>query len=302
MPRTTRPRIILSLACCCLCLYPGCLALPIPQRHRNIETMGQKVEEAQLSFVVPGQTTKAEFIEKVGQPYLMMDDWGVMAYDWKMLAAYVPYLGYYIVPGISKVEFEYLLLVSYDDQGVIKKYETNRIESSVASVFSKSGGTPLFGQKTVNEQALQWVGQGADLGRKFTPVDLPAGKSVVYVFHRFDINEVQQSPDRLDGVFLDGNLWAELKWHQYAPIVVSSGSHTIGFEPNIRKTDKFLHPHRPKTEPALTTTIDALPNQSYFLEISFIERDSRDFKKTPVFSRFSEGVALPKLVQLKRAR
>ena len=89
MPRTNRPLTILSLACCCLCLHSGCLALPIPQSHRNIEREGKKIEETKLSFVVPGQTTKAEFIDKVGQPYLMMDDWGVMAYFWKMLGAYV---------------------------------------------------------------------------------------------------------------------------------------------------------------------------------------------------------------------
>ncbi len=255
---------------------------------RNIEREGKKIEETKLNFVVPGQTGKAEFIDKVGQPYLMMDDWGVMAYFWKMLAAYVvwaaPYAG-----GIAEVEPNYILLVSYDDRGVINNYEIIR------HVFD------LF-PKTVNERALQWAGKGASIGGKFTPVDLPAGKSVVYVFHRFNVNELQQSPDRLDGVFLGGNLWAELQWNQYAPMVVSSGSHTIGFEPNIRKTDKFLHPHRQAPEPSLTTTIDTVPNQAYFLEISFIEPDSRDFKKTAVFSRLSEGVAMPKLAQLKRAR
>lgn len=293
MPRTNRPLTILFLACCCLCLHPGCLAIPIPLAHRNIEREGKKIEGTKLNFVVPGQTTKAEFIDKVGQPYLMMDDYGVMAYYWKMLAAYVPYIvgggPYAAAVGIGEVQPQYLLLVSYDDQGVITNYETIR------HTFD------LF-PKTVNERALQWAGKGTSLGEKFSPVELPAGKSVVYVFHRFNVNEVQQSPDRLDGVFLDGNLWAELKWNQYSPIVVSSGSHTIGFEPTIRKTDKFLHPNRPETEPALTTTIDTLPNQAHFLEVSFIERDSRDFKKTAIFSRLSEGVALPKLVQLKRAR
>ena len=81
---------ILILVCCCFCLYPGCLALPIPQGHRNIERDGKKIAEIRLSFVVPGETTKAEFIEKIGQPYLMLDDYGVMAYYWKMLDAYVP--------------------------------------------------------------------------------------------------------------------------------------------------------------------------------------------------------------------
>jgi hypothetical protein len=216
----------------------------------------------------------------------MMDDWGVMAYFWKMLAAYVlwaaPYAG-----GIAEVEPNYILLVSYDDQGVINKYETVRY------IFD-------FFPKTVNECALQWVGKDVHRGRKFTPVDLPAGKSVVYVFRSF--SPEGSHVDRIDGVFLDGHLWAELKSGQFTPIVVSSGCHTIGFEADIRKTDKFLHPHRQASEPSLTTSIDTLPNQAYFLEIYFIERDSPDFKKTPIFSRLSEGVALPKLAQLKRAR
>jgi hypothetical protein len=282
MPRTNRPLTILSLACCCLCLYSGCIALPIPQSHRNIELEGKKIEETKLNFVVPGQTTKAEFIEKVGQPYLMMDDWGVMAYFWKMLGAYAlwaaPGAG-----GIARVEPNYILLVSYDDQGVINKYETVRY-------------TFDFFQKTVNERALQWAGKGGSLG-KFNSVSPPAGKSVVYVFRSF--NPEGSHVDHIDGVFLDGHLWSELKSGQYTPIVVSSGCHTIGFERDIRKTDKFLHPDRPKTEPALTTTIDTLPNQTYFLEIYFVGIDT---KPTAIFSRLSEGVALPKLAGLKRAR
>ena len=79
------------------------------------------------------------------------------------------------------------------------------------------------------------------------------------------------------------------KWGQYTSIVVSPGSHTIGFERDIRTSDKFLHPDRQAPEPSLTTTIDVLPNQAYFLEICFIERDSRDFKKTAVFSETLRG-------------
>ena len=197
MPRTNRILTILFLACCCLYLQPGCLI--IPQSHRNIERTGKKVEATQMSFVVPGQTTKAEFIDKVGQPYLMMDDWGVMAYYWKMLTAYVPYVvgAYYAgSAGIAEVESQYILLVSYDDQGVINNYETVRY------IFD-------FFSKTVNEHALQWAGKGAPIGRKFTPVDLPAGKSVVYVFRSF--NPEGSHVERIDGVFSDGHLWAELK-------------------------------------------------------------------------------------------
>lgn len=284
MPLTNRPLTILLFAWCCLCLHPGCIALPIPQAHRNIEREGKKIEKTRLSFVVPGQTTKAEFIDQIGQPYLMMDDWGVMAYYWKMLAAYVVVVTYGAA-GIPEVTPQYLLLVSYDDQGVIDRYEI------VRNIF--------YSSKTVNERALQWAGKDAALGRKFTPVSPPAGKSVVYIFQR---PPQEFPPLHINGVFLDDHLWAELQWDQYTPMIVPPGSHTIGFEPDIRKTDKFLHPHRQATAPSLTTIIDIVPNQAYYLEISFIERDSRDFKKTAIFSRLSEGVALPKLAQLKRAR
>ena len=73
-----------------LLLNPGCLY--IPQGHKNIELSGKRIEGEKLNFVVPGKTTKAEFIEKVGQPYLMMDDIGVMAYYWKMLTGVMPWL------------------------------------------------------------------------------------------------------------------------------------------------------------------------------------------------------------------
>ena len=114
---------ILFFACSCLFLQLGCLALPIPQGYRDITREGKKIEPYELNFVVPGQTTKAEFIEKIGQPYLMLDDCGVMAYYWSKLAAYVPWVVPYAAAGIGEVDRHYLLLISYDDRGVIEHYE-----------------------------------------------------------------------------------------------------------------------------------------------------------------------------------
>lgn len=146
MPSTNGILTIIFFACGCLCLQLGCLAIPIPQGSRNIVTYGKKIEETQLSFVVPGQTTKVEVIEKMGQPNLMLDDLGVMAYGWKMLAAYVPY----VIPlpagnfGVEKLDHQCLLLMSYDDRGVINRYEIVRyslVESST---------------KTIEELTRQW--------------------------------------------------------------------------------------------------------------------------------------------------
>ena len=244
--------------------------------------------------MVPGETTKAEFIERIGQPYLVLDDLGVMAYYWKMLAAYVPWFagGYYGgAAGIVEVDRQNVLLVAYDDRGIIERYEYIR-------KFQADG---LFKAKTVEELARQWAA-GIHQYRNYSAASPPVDKSVVYVFHHIDPLNMERSPNSIDGVFLDGKLWAELKMWQYAAIPVSPGPHVIGFERDIRTTDKFLHPDRQNPVPSLTETIDVRPNQPYFLEIFFLERDSRDFKKTPVFSRLSESVALPKLAGLKRAR
>ena len=59
-----RPLTILFFSVLLLLLNPGCLY--IPQGHKNIELSGKRIEEEKLNFVVPGKTTKAEFIEKVG--------------------------------------------------------------------------------------------------------------------------------------------------------------------------------------------------------------------------------------------
>jgi hypothetical protein len=284
MPHT-KSLLTVLLAWCCLWLLPACLAIPIPQGYRNLEREGKKIEPSQLSFVVPGQTTKAEFIEKVGQPYLTMDDVGVMVYYWKMLAAYVPWIasGYYVGgAGVIEVDRHYLLLAAYDDRGIIERYETIR---------------KIIQPKAVAEVARQWVGKGPSEGEAILAPP-SAGKAVVYVFQASGFG----GPERINGVFLDDHLWTELHAGEYTTIMVPAGVHVIGFERGVRTTNKFLDPGRGAEVPSLTTTIDILPNQAYFLEISFIERDSRDYKKTAIFSELSEGVALPKLAGLKRAR
>ena len=284
---------IILVAWGCLCLHLCCIAIPIPQGYRNIESEGERIGEARLSFVVPGETTKAEFIERIGQPYLVLDDLGVMAYYWKMLAAYVPwFVGCYTgMGGVAEVDRQNVLLVSYDDRGIIDRYET--IKNFQVAGLSKA--------KTVEELARQWAAK-RHCFRNFTPASSPVSNSVVYVFHHINPLSMERSPNSVDGVFLDGSLWAELKPGQYTAIPVSPGLHVIGFERDIRTTDKFLHPNRQEPQPFLTESIDVRSDQTYFLEVYFLERDFRDFKKTPSFSRLSEEVALPKLAGLKRAR
>lgn len=283
---------VLALAGSSFLFQLGCLAIPIPQGYRNLEREGQRIGEARLNFVVPGETTKAEFVERIGQPYLVLDDLGVMAYYWKMLAAYVPWFaaGYYTgAGGVVEVDRQNVLLVAYDDRGIIENYEYIR----------KFQADAMFKANTVGDLARQWaakIHQSKNCAAAGPPVD----KSVVYVFYNSKPYNMER-PHSLDGVFLDGKLWAELRPGQYVAIPVSPGPHVLGFERDIRTTDKFLHPDRQNPVPSLTEAIDAKPDQTYYLEVFFIERDSCDYKKTPVFSNLSKEVALPKLAGLNRA-
>jgi hypothetical protein len=275
----------LSFFCLLLCHPPGCLY--IPQGHKNIELRGTKIGEEKLGFLVPGKTTKAEFIEKVGRPYLMMDDYGVMAYHWKMLKGYIPFFvpGYTgVLAGVGQVSKNYLLLLSYDDKGVITRYET--IQS--------------FASKPVNEQAIEWVGRGEILHR-FTPVKIPEGKSVVYVYQRRFFGGGAKPDERITGVFLNGDLWAELLGGEYAVMVLPPGCYRIGVEPSIRSSEKFLNPNRAyQLAPETTTTLDTQADKAYYLTIN-LPMDYRKGKGVFI-ARPPEEEALRVLAKLKRVR
>jgi hypothetical protein len=279
------PLSILIFAFFFLVLFPGCLY--IPQQQRKVELSGKMIDKAQIDFVVPGQTTKAEFIDKVGQPYLMLDDFGVMAYYWKMLAAYVPYLipGYCgAAAGVVELSKTDILLVAYDDRGIIQKYE-----------IIHPG--PIL-EKTVNERALKWIGR-SEILRKFSPITVPAGQAVVYIYAPRPAILDPIRPEEISGVFLDGKLWAELYPWQYTQMILPPGTCTIGLEPRIRASDKFLHPHRQAPQPAVTTTINIVPDQVYCLEIP---RSDTDLKQAEFFISRPLNDALPKLAKLSRVR
>ncbi len=119
--------------------------------------------------------------------------------------------------------------MAYDNNGCITKYETIR---------------PFF-VKTVNECAIKWAGK-EEFPKKFIPIKIPEGKSVVYIFRRGFLTGLTASEKdsdlRISGAFLDGKLWAEIDKGQYTPVVLPPGTYKIGVEPQIRATNKFFTP------------------------------------------------------------
>ena len=178
-----------------------------------------------------------------------------------------------------------MLLVAYDDNGCITKYETIR----------------PFIVKTVNERAIQWAGKG-EFPEKFTPLKIPEDTSAVYIFRRswLDGVDAKERDLRISGVFLDGKLWAEIYQGQYTTVVLPPGTHKIGLEPRIRATNKFLTPKgQEQSEPLVTTTIDTFANKAYYLQIKSIESSKG---RQYYFARPSPDEALPILAKLKRIR
>jgi|GEM_PF-6904043 len=289
-----RPLAVFFLIVTCLSCLAGCLY--IPQRQRQVELRGERLKADKLSVIVPGQTTKAEIIANVGQPYLMLDDFGVMAYYWKMLTAYVPYafgMGFSGGAGIIELSETSILLIAYDAEGIVTRYET--IHPKLA--------------QTVNEEAITWAGQSACL-TTFRPIPPPPGKAVIYIFRAGEyepgklkttareVGGKTQDYD-LSGVFLDGRLWAEIMKGQYCVMILPPGTHPIGVELGIRQTDRFLHLQRQRPEPAYTTDLDVLPDQSYVLELFTREVGTKD---VPHLLRQTLAEAQPKLTRIKRAR
>ena len=59
----------------------GCLLLPIPLSNRYA-VAGTKLESTTISFIKPGRTTRAEVIQKLGEPSLDMPELDLIAYTW----------------------------------------------------------------------------------------------------------------------------------------------------------------------------------------------------------------------------
>ena len=68
-----------------LCLLPvvllmGCVLVPVPSDGQNY---GKVITREQVSFIVPGQTTRAEVVAKLGEQFRDSPRLPVLAYAWE---------------------------------------------------------------------------------------------------------------------------------------------------------------------------------------------------------------------------
>src|SRR5690606_18868212 len=103
----------------------GCIVLPIPTSEDKV-LAGTPVAEAQLKFLVPGQTAEAEVVERLGQPALVWTDARVFVYPWDMRKGILLWaVGAHVTGGIGKTDLarHHLLLIQFDDGGRVARFE-----------------------------------------------------------------------------------------------------------------------------------------------------------------------------------
>lgn len=98
--------------------------MPVPTSNDKV-LAGVPVDEAQLAFLVPGVTTKAEVLERLGKPALIWENARLFAYPWEMRqgilfwAAGAYYTGAF---GMTDLPKHYLLVVRFDEEERVQRF------------------------------------------------------------------------------------------------------------------------------------------------------------------------------------
>jgi hypothetical protein len=99
--------------------------LPIPITEGKV-LAGKPVTEEQLSFIVANITTRQDVIEKLGNPNVIWEDHRVFAYNWDMRQGILFWaVGAYYSggAGMTDIPKHYLLLIQFDEQDLVQRFE-----------------------------------------------------------------------------------------------------------------------------------------------------------------------------------
>ena len=117
-------------------IFAGCIVLPIPTGEDKILD-GMPVTEDQLKFLKVGVTSRDEVISHLGNPSLIWENAQLFVYNWKMRSGILVWAvgaGYTGGAGILDIPVNYALLIKFDDQDRISRFE------KVKRPFSKQYG------------------------------------------------------------------------------------------------------------------------------------------------------------------
>ena len=121
--RVIRQGLVALLGACFT--LTGCIMLPVPTPENKV-LLGQPVTDSQLDFLIPGISTQSEVIEHFGNPNIIWEDENLYAYHWDMrqgLLFWIAGGGYQGAAGMEDIPKHYLLLIQFDDQRRVQRYE-----------------------------------------------------------------------------------------------------------------------------------------------------------------------------------
>ncbi len=190
----------------------GCLIIPVPEKE---VTSGRKPKKEATAGWRIGETKRAEVLHQLGAPYAEFPDLNVIAFEWIVVTAYMPWLlggGYSATGGVEEIRQEHLLLVAFDAADRVAKFEIVHHN---------------FGR--LHNQARRWTASRAATGDRIAGSGKSTAKSndtaLLYVYRPGGWSE--GTTLFLLRILLDGKLAAELDRHSFACISVPPGSHTV---------------------------------------------------------------------------
>ena len=167
MQRQVLATIILSITAA------GCLLLPIPESNPKV-VEGSRIQDTATSLIKPGITTRAQVIQKLGEPNLDMPELHLIAYSW----AQTDYNLYWVAagsapPGIAGGELPmpqpHVFFVAFDQEERVLAF-----------------GVAKKGSRLIQEAARDWEQQEGlavpPLPSGFVAHDVPSGQSVLYIY------------------------------------------------------------------------------------------------------------------------
>lgn len=118
-------RMIIPLLFCALISQTGCIVLPIPTQESKV-LAGTPVTEEQLAFLTLNVTTKSEVTVRLGSPDVIWEEARLFAYNWVVRQGILVWAvggGYSGAAGIYDVPKHYMLLIQFDDQDRVQRFE-----------------------------------------------------------------------------------------------------------------------------------------------------------------------------------
>lgn len=118
-------RMIIPLLFCALISQTGCILLPIPTQETKV-LAGTPVTEEQLAFLALNGTTKNEVTACLGSPDVIWEEARLFAYNWVVrqgILIWAVGAHYSGAAGISDIPKRYMLLIQFDDQDRVQRFE-----------------------------------------------------------------------------------------------------------------------------------------------------------------------------------